>query len=127
MRLAHPRCRLWMVTLTVALSALVMAEFRQRRERLTRVCIAEHERLDACLDRSGPVCKLGETPQSIDASYRKRGLAVWRDYQRALFHMALIERYDSAYRRWVPMLSGFPPVNEFADTRSLAEWCLRPS
>lgn len=109
--------------LAAGLSAVAMAELRQRRERLVRLGSAEYQSRDACLDRCGWVCKLGETPQSIDASYRRRGLTAWRDYQRARFHSALFEQYDrAADRRWVPILSGFPPVNEFADMRSLAAW-----
>ena len=108
MQVAFVRFRIWMAMLAVAFSAIVMVEFRQRRERLTRLCVSQLERANACLDRAGRICKQGETPQSIDSSYRRRGPRIWQDYQDALNHLTLNEQYNgAASRMWMPMLSNY--------------------
>jgi hypothetical protein len=114
--------RLWMVMLAVMVTACAMAEFGQRRARLARLCIARHERADKCFDRAGRICKFGETPGSIEAFYRRQGPAVWLDYQTGLFHSALSWQYDKAANRpWFPVLSELPPLNDFSESRALAE------
>ena len=85
MRLPKMQFRLWMAMVAVAISAGILAEFGQRRERLARLGIAHRERADACFDRTGRICKLGETPTSIEAFYRRQGPTVWSDYQKGLF------------------------------------------
>jgi len=82
--------------ITVAVIAGVLAEFGQRRERLARLCIEQHERADACFDRTGRICKLGQTLQSIEAFYRRQGPTVWRVYQTGQCHLALYRLYDEA-------------------------------
>jgi hypothetical protein len=119
------RFRLWMLMVTVAVSAGSMAELEQRRERLARLSMAHYDRAQACFDRSGRICGFGETPQSIEAFYRRQGPTVWRDYQTGLNHLALCRQYDdAANRRWVPMLAGTPTCYRSADVRSVAEWGL---
>ena len=125
MRLPHMRFRLWMAMVTVAVCAGVMAEIGQRRERLARLCSEYHERADACFDRSGRICKLGETPASIEASYRRQGPSEWLDYQKGLYHLNLANQYDQAANRpSLPMLPALPPIGRFMDTRTLAQWGL---
>jgi hypothetical protein len=125
MRVPCVRFRLWMPMVTVAICAAVMAEIGQRRERLARLCIAHHERADACFDRTGRICKLGETPASIEAFYRRQGPTVWLHCEMGLFHLALAYRYDQAANRpWLPMLSELPPIGRFRDVRALAQWGL---
>lgn len=119
----HLRFRLWMAMVTVAIAAVVMAEVGRRRERLARFCIASHERADACFDRTGRICKLGETPASVAAFYRRQGPTIWADYQAGLRHLALADVYDKAANRpWFPMLTGLPPSDGFADIPAIAEW-----
>jgi hypothetical protein len=114
-----------MVMVAVAICAGVLAEFGLRRERLVRLCHAHHERADACFDRTGRICKLGQTPRSIDAFYRRQGPTVWLDYQTGLYHAALSYKYDEAANRpWLPMLSDLPPPDGITDIRALAEWGL---
>jgi hypothetical protein len=121
----HLRFRLWVMLVTVALCAGVMAEVSQRRARLARLCVAHHEQADACFDRIGRVCKLGETPASIEASYRRQGPQALRGYQVALRHLVLAKEYEeAANRRWLPVLSHLPPLHGFRDIRGLTEWGL---
>jgi hypothetical protein len=109
----------------IAIFACVTAEMVQRRERLARCCIAHHERADAYLDRVGRVCKLGQTPASIEAFYRRQGPLAWRDYQAALHHLALANEFsEAANRTWLPGLVGFPPLDGFRDVGSIVEWGL---
>ncbi len=109
----------------VAIFAGVMAEIGQRRDRLVRLSIAHRERMDACLDRAGRICKSGATPASIEASYRRRGPAVWLDYQKVLFHTTLSDQYNqAACRPLFPMLSEFPPIDRYRDFDALARWAL---
>jgi hypothetical protein len=125
MRFPHLRFQLWVVMVTVAVSAGVTAEFGQRRKRLARLCIAHHERADACFDRTGRICKFGETPASIEAFYRRQGPTVWSDFQTGLYHLALANEYgEAANRPWLPMLSDLPPLDGLRDIRALAEWGL---
>jgi hypothetical protein len=125
MRVPRVRFRLWMAMVTVAVSGGVMAEIGQRRERLARLCIGYHERADACFDQTGRICKLGETPASIEAFYRRQGPTVWLDYQKGLYHLTLANQYDQAANRpWLPMLSELPPIGCFMDIRTLAQWGL---
>jgi hypothetical protein len=124
-RFPRLRLRLWVVMVMVAVCAGVSAEMSQRRERLARLCVAQHQRADVCFHRIGPVCKLGETSASIEASYRRKGPSALQVYRAALNHLALAREYDvAANRRWLAMLSYPPPLHGFSDIRSLAEWGL---
>jgi len=70
-------------------------------------------------------CTFGETAQSIDAFYRRKGPKVWRDYQTSLYHSTLSYGYGKAAdRTWLPMLSDLPPLGECRNLRALAEWGL---
>ena len=125
MRRASVRFRLWMTMGVVAVFAGAMAEISLRRERLARLCVAHHERAEACFDRSGRICKQGETPQSIEAFYRRQRPAIWADYRTGLHHLALADQYERAANRpGLPRLWDFPPLDEFRDVRSLADWGL---
>jgi hypothetical protein len=119
------RFRLWMAMVAVAIFAGVTAEMVQRPGRLARLCITHHERADAYFDRIGRICKFGETPASIEAFYRRQGPSAWRDYQAALYHLALAKECDEAANRtWLPLLAGLPPLDGFRNVRSPAEWGL---
>jgi hypothetical protein len=123
MRRPSRRFRLWMVMVAVAIFAGVTAEMVERRGRLARLCFAHHERADAYFDRIGRICKFGETPASIEASYRRQGPSAWLDYQTGLYHLTLANAYDEAANRpRLPLLAGLPPWNGFQNIRSLAEW-----
>jgi hypothetical protein len=123
MRGPRMRFRLWMAMVAVAIFAGVTAEMVQRRARLARLCIAHHERADTYFDRIGRICKFGETPASIEASYRRQGPSAWLDYQTGLYHLTLANEYDQAANRpWLPLLAGLPPFDGFRNFRSLEEW-----
>jgi hypothetical protein len=123
MRRPSGRLRLRVAIVAVAILAGVTAEMSHRRGRLARLCIAHHELADACFDRIGRICKLGETPASIEAFYRRQGPSAWLDYQTGLYHSALADQYEKAANRpWFPLLAGPPPLDVIRDVRSLAEW-----
>jgi hypothetical protein len=112
-----------MAMVAVAIFAGVTAEMVQRRGRLAELCVAHHERADACFDRIGRICKVGETTASIEAFYRRQGRSAWLDYQAGLYHGALAYQYHKAANRpWLPGLAGLPLVDGFWEVRSLAEW-----
>jgi hypothetical protein len=83
------------------------------------------ERADACFDRTGRICKLGETPASIEAFYRRQGPTVWLNYQKGLYYLTLANQYDQAANRpSLPMLFELPPIGRVRDIRTLAPWGL---
>ena len=115
--------RLWMVMVTVAVSAGIMAELGQRRERLARIGAAHRERAAACFRRIPSLCKWGQTPRSIEAFYRREGPTVWLDYQMARYHGALAYPYENAAdRTWLPLLLDLPPLDGLRNVRTLAQW-----
>jgi hypothetical protein len=114
-----------MLLLAAAALAGLMAEIRHRRERFLQICVVHHEQTEACFDRAGRICKDGETSQSIEAFYRRRGPAVWSDYKMALYHLHLADKYEQAARRpWLPVLPDLPPPGGFSNLRALAAWGL---
>jgi hypothetical protein len=66
--------RLWLVLVTVVVSAGMMAELGQRRERLARLCIVNRGRADACFDLTRRICDFGEISSDIEAFYRRQAL-----------------------------------------------------
>jgi hypothetical protein len=125
MRVPRLRLRLWLVMVTVALFAGLMAEARRRQERFFRLCLSYHQRADACLDRCGRICKSGETPQSIEASCLRRGPTALADYKTGLYYAELADKYkEASYRPWLPVLFDPPPPNGFRDVPALAWWGL---
>jgi len=125
MRVPSVRLRLWVAMVTVAISAGVMAEIGQRRGRLARLSTAHLESANACFDRIGRICKDGETPQSMEAFYRKQGVVAWQDYQTAEHHLRLYHHFwEAADRRWLPMLSPLPPLVALRETQTIAEWAV---
>jgi hypothetical protein len=117
------RFRLQMAMVVVAACAGVMAEMGQRSERLVRLSIAHHEKADARFDRTGRICKLGQTPASIEASYRRQGPMVWREYQAGTYHLAFANMYGQAANRpWLSLLITIPPIGGLNEIPALAEW-----
>jgi hypothetical protein len=114
-----------MLMVAVAVSAGVVAEVGQRRQRLVRLCIEQRSRADACFDEIGRICKNGESAASIEAYYRRQGPSAELGYHAALYHLALANEYDkAANRRYLPMLADLSPLHDVRDIRSLAEWGL---
>jgi hypothetical protein len=125
MRVPLIRLRLWLVMVTVAVTAIVTAELVRRRERLAHLCVAHHEQASDCLGENKIVCKFGETTESIEALYRRLGPNAWCDYQASVFHSKLANQYDEAANRWwFPMLAHLPPLDGFTRREALAEWRL---
>jgi hypothetical protein len=126
MRLPRVGLKLWTIMVLVAVAGCAMAELSQRRMRLARLFVALHDRADAYVERAGGyVCKLGETPQSIEASYRRRGPEALGDYRTAAYLFELAAIYDrAANRQWVPMLGALPPAGGLRHLGALAEWVM---
>jgi hypothetical protein len=120
MTLPRMQFRLWMIMLTVAVSAGVIAELSQRRERLARLARPHRERANACFARIPGICGMGETPKSIEAIFRGDGPTAWLDYQTGWYHGTLGFPYEEAARReWLPLLLDLPPLDSFRNVPCL--------
>jgi hypothetical protein len=112
-----------MLMVAVAIFAGLMAEIRQRPARFARLSMMHYDRANARLDQVGRLCKVGQTPRSIDDFYARQGPAAWRDWQTAKYHFGLAARYAEASNEpWLPVLPDLPPPGNPRDVGATAQW-----
>jgi hypothetical protein len=105
------RFRVWMIMVVVAVSAGMMAEMRQRPERLSQLCRAHR---DIAYRNGASHCGHGlKIPRSIEED------------QMASYHWYLADEYEKAANQpWFPLFLVLPPFDGFRDIGALAEWGL---
>ncbi len=117
------RLRLWKLMVAIIIVVGLMAEICHRPARFGRLSMMHHDRANACLDRAGRVCKLGQTPTSIENFYHRQGPVAWQDWKTAQYHFRLAAKYaDACNGPWLPVLpDGLPPGNP-RDVGATADW-----